>query len=104
MAGRSRKPCVIVAANGLWKGCLEVSLLRTKRPTLLATAGLLLAALPVFAHHLFTHVLMYLNVKGERVSVNGFRARDGSSMANIGKIILDPWPRASHKAPAVETA
>jgi hypothetical protein len=118
--------------------------MRTKRPVLLATFSLLVAALPVLAHHSFKaqydesqpitlkgrvtkidwnnpHVLMYLDVKddqgkvanwelelaspnglmsqgwkvdslkpGEQVSVNGFRARDGSNMANIRKVILDP--------------
>ena len=118
--------------------------MRTKRLVLLATTGLLLAAVPVFAHHSFKaqydetqpitlkgaitkitwnnpHVLMYLDVKddngkvanwelelaspnglmsqgwrvdslkpGEQVSVSGFRARDGSNMANIRKVTLDP--------------
>ena len=117
--------------------------MRTRRLALLATAGLLLAALPVLAHHSFKaeydesqpitlkgaitkviwnnpHVLMYLNVKGDngkvakwelelaspnglmsqgwkvdslkpgdQVSVSGFRARDGSNMANIRKVVLD---------------
>jgi Family of unknown function (DUF6152) len=117
--------------------------MRTKRLVLLATAGLLMAALPVVAHHSFKaqydetqlitlkgtvtrvlwnnpHVLMYLDVKddqnkvakwelelaspnglmsqgwkvdslkeGDRVSVSGFRARDGSNMANIRKVTLD---------------
>jgi hypothetical protein len=117
--------------------------MRTKRLTQLVIAGLLLAALPVLAHHSFKaeydeskpielkgtvtkvvwnnpHVLMYLNVKddagkmakwqlelaspnglmsqgwkvdslkpGDQVSVNGFRARDGSNMANIRKVTLD---------------
>ena len=111
---------------------------------LLATAGLLLAALPVLAHHSFKaeydesqpitlkgtitkiiwnnpHVLMYLDVKddkgkvanwefelaspngllsqgwkvdslkpGDQVSVTGFGARDGSNMANIRKVTLEP--------------
>jgi hypothetical protein len=106
-------------------------------------AGLLLAVLPVLAHHSFKaqydetqpitlrgtitkiswnnpHVLMYLGVKddkgnvanwelelaspngllsqgwkvdslkpGAEVDVSGFRARDGSNMANIRKVILD---------------
>ena len=118
--------------------------MRTKRLVLLATAGLLLAALPVVAHHSFKaqydesqlitlkgtitkviwnnpHVLMYLDVKdenekvakwelelaspnglmsqgwkvdslkqGDQVSVSGFRARDGSNVANIRKVTLDP--------------
>ncbi len=99
MAGRSRKAGVIVAANGLWNGCLEVSLLRTKRPTLLATAGLLLAALPVFAHHSFTHVLMYLNVKGERVSVNGFQRVTALRWPTSEKLplILGPEPVIKHR-------
>jgi hypothetical protein len=117
--------------------------MRFKRLTLLATAGLLMAALPVAAHHSFKaqydetqlitlkgtitkvdwnnpHVLMYLEVKdnkdsvanwqlelaspngllsqgwkvdslkrGDQVSVSGFRARDGSNMANIRKVTLD---------------
>jgi hypothetical protein len=117
--------------------------MRTKRLILLATAGLLMAALPVAAHHSFKaqydethpitlkgtitkitwnnpHVLMYLNVTddagkeakwelelaspnglmsqgwkvdslkpGDQVSVTGFRARDGSNMANIRKVTLD---------------
>ncbi len=117
--------------------------MRTKRLVLLATAGLLLAALPVLAHHSFKaeydeskpitlkgtitkitwnnpHVLMYLDVKddngklanwqlelaspngllsqgwkvdslkpGDQVSVTGFRARDGSNMANIRKVTVD---------------
>lgn len=117
--------------------------MRTKRLVLLATAGLLLAALPVAAHHSFKaqydetqpitlqgaitkitwnnpHVLMFLNVKdnegkvanwrlelaspngllsqgwkvdslkpGDQVSVTGFRARDGSNMANIRKVTLE---------------
>jgi hypothetical protein len=118
--------------------------MRTNRLALLATAGLLLAATPVIAHHSFKaqydetqtitlkgtiakitwnnpHVLMYLDVKnnsgnvakwelelaspnglmsqgwkvdslraGDQVSVTGFRARDGSNMANIRKVTLDP--------------
>jgi Family of unknown function (DUF6152) len=118
--------------------------MRTKQLVLLATAGMLLAALPVAAHHSFKaqydeaklitlkgtitkvvwnnpHVLMYLDVKddqdkianwelelaspnglmsqgwkvdslkqGDQVSVSGFRARDGSNMANIRKVTLDP--------------
>jgi Family of unknown function (DUF6152) len=114
--------------------------MRTKRRVLLATAGLLLAALPVLAHHSFKaeydeskpitlkgtvtkitwnnpHVMMYLDVKddtgklanwqlelaspngllsqgwkvdslkpGDQVSATGFRARDGSNMANIRKV------------------
>ena len=117
--------------------------MRTKRLVLLATAGLLMAALPIAAHHSFKaqydetqpitlkgtitkitwnnpHVLMYLDVKddkgqaakwqlelaspnglmsqgwkvdslkpGDQVSVTGFRARDGSNMANIRKVTLD---------------
>jgi len=117
--------------------------MRTQRLVLFAIAGLLLAALPVLAHHSFKaqydetqpitlkgtvtkitwnnpHVLMYLDVKddkgnvanwelelaspngllsqgwkvdslkpGVQVSVNGFRARDGSNMANIRKVVLD---------------
>lgn len=117
--------------------------MRTKRLVLLATAGLLLAALPVAAHHSFRaqydetqaitlkgtitkiawnnpHVLMYLDVKsdagkdahwelelsspngllsqgwkvdslkpGDLVSVSGFRARDGSRMASIRKVVLE---------------
>ena len=117
--------------------------MRTKRLVLLATAGLLLAALPIAAHHSFKaqydetqaitlkgsitkitwnnpHVLMFLNVKdnegkvanwrlelaspngllsqgwkvdslkpGDQVSVIGFRARDGSNMANIRKVTLE---------------
>lgn len=111
---------------------------------MLATTGLLLAALPVLAHHSFKaqydesqpvtlkgtvtkitwnnpHVRMSLDVKddqgkvvswelelaspnglisqgwkvdsikpGDQVSVSGFRARDGSNMANIRKVVLDP--------------
>lgn len=118
--------------------------MRIKRLVLLAAAGLLLAALPVAAHHSFRaqydetqsvtlkgtitkiawnnpHVLMYLDVKekggkdaqwelelsspngllsqgwkvdslkpGEMVSVSGFRARDGSNMASIRKVVLEP--------------
>jgi hypothetical protein len=118
--------------------------MRTQRFVSLATAGLLMAVLPVFAHHSFKaqydetqlitlkgtitkvlwnnpHVLMYLDVKddngkaakwelelaspnglmsqgwkvdslkrGDEVSVSGFRARDGSNMANIRKVKLDP--------------
>jgi hypothetical protein len=110
---------------------------------LLAIAGMLLAALPVAAHHSFKaeydesmpitlkgtvtkiswnnpHVLMNLDVKdssgktakwelelaspnglmsqgwkvdslkpGDQVSVTGFRARDGSNMANIRKVVLE---------------
>jgi hypothetical protein len=117
--------------------------MRTKRFVLLATAGLLMAALPVVAHHSFKaeydetqpimlkgtitkitwdnpHVLMFLDVKddsgkvakwklelaspnglmsqgwkvdslkpGDRVSVGGFRARDGSNLANIRKVTLE---------------
>jgi Family of unknown function (DUF6152) len=117
--------------------------MRTKRFVLLVTAGLLLAALPVVAHHSFKaeydetrpvtlkgtvtkitwdnpHVLMYLDVKdesgkvakwklelaspnglmsqgwkvdslkpGDQVSVDGFRARDGSNLANIRKVTLE---------------
>ncbi len=117
--------------------------MRTKQVVLLATAGTLLAALPVAAHHSFKaqydetklitlkgtitkvvwnnpHVLMYLDVKedqdkvanwelelaspnglmsqgwkvdslkqGDQVSVSGFRARDGSNMANIRRVTLD---------------
>ncbi len=117
--------------------------MRTKLLVLLATAGLLMAALPLAAHHSFKaqydetmpitlqgtitkitwnnpHVLMYLNVKGDngktakwelelaspnglmsqgwkvdslkpgdQVSVDGFRARDGSHMANIRKVVLE---------------
>jgi|SRR5665213_802037 len=117
--------------------------MRTKRLVLLATAGLLLAALPALAHHSFKaeydeskpitlkgaitkitwnnpHVLMYLDVKddngrvanwqlelaspngllsqgwkvdslkpGDQVSATGFRARDGSNMANIRKVTLE---------------
>jgi hypothetical protein len=117
--------------------------MRAKRLVLLATAGLLMAAVPVFAHHSFKaqydetkpvsltgtitkitwnnpHVLMFLNVKddtgkvanwklelaspnglmsqgwkvdslkpGDQVSVSGFRARDGSNMANIRKVTLE---------------
>jgi Family of unknown function (DUF6152) len=117
--------------------------MRTKQVVLLATAGLLLAALPVAAHHSFRaqydetqmvtlkgtitkiawnnpHVLMYLDVKndggkeahwelelsspnglmsqgwkvdslkpGDLVSVSGFRARDGSNMASIRKVVLE---------------
>lgn len=118
--------------------------MRIKQFVLFATAGLLLAACPVVAHHSFKaeydetkpitlagtitkitwnnpHVLMYLDVKddkgkvanwelelaspnglmsqgwkvdslkqGDLVSVSGFRARDGSNMANIRKVTLDP--------------
>jgi hypothetical protein len=114
--------------------------MRSNRLVLLATAGLLMAALPVLAHHSFKaeydetqpitlkgtitkitwnnpHVLMYLDVKddqgtaakwelelaspnglmsqgwkvdslkpGDQVSVSGFRARDGSNIANIRKV------------------
>jgi Family of unknown function (DUF6152) len=114
--------------------------MRPRRLVLLATAGLLLAALPAAAHHSFKaqydetqtitlkgaitkitwnnpHVLMFLNVKdnegkvanwrlelaspngllsqgwkvdslkpGDQVSVTGFRARDGSNMANIRRV------------------
>jgi Family of unknown function (DUF6152) len=117
--------------------------MRTKRFLLLATSGLLLAALPAVAHHSFKaqydetqpitlkgsitkitwnnpHVLMVLTVKddngkvakwqlelaspnglmsqgwkvdslkpGDQVSVSGFRARDGSNMANIRKVTLE---------------
>ncbi len=117
--------------------------MRTKRLVLLATASLLMAALPVLAHHSFKaqydetkpitlqgtvtkvtwnnpHVLMYLLVKGDngkmakwrlelaspnglmsqgwkvdslkpgdQVSASGFRARDGSNMANIRKVTLE---------------
>ena len=117
--------------------------MRTNRLVSLATAGLLLAALPVLAHHSFKaeydeskpitlkgtvskvvwnnpHVLMYLDVKddqdsvahwelelaspnglmsqgwkvdslkpGHQVSVSGFRARDGSNIANIRKVTVD---------------
>lgn len=117
--------------------------MRIKQVFLLAAAGLLMAALPAFAHHSFKaqydesrmitlsgtitrivwnnpHVLMYLDVKdeqqktskwelelaspnglmsqgwkvdslkpGDHVSVSGFRARDGSNMANIRKVTLD---------------
>ena len=117
--------------------------MRSHRIVLLATAGLLMAALPVLAHHSFKaaydeskpitlkgtitkitwnnpHVLMYLDVMddkgqaakwelelaspngllsqgwkvdslkpGNQVSVSGFRARDGSNMANIRKVTLD---------------
>ena len=117
--------------------------MRTKRFVLLATTGLLLAALPLVAHHSFKaeydetkpialkgtitkitwnnpHVLMYLDVaddqgkvakwelelaspnglmsqgwkvdslkQGDLVSVSGFRARDGSNMANIRKVTLE---------------
>jgi hypothetical protein len=117
--------------------------MRTKLLVLLATAGVLMAALPLAAHHSFRaqydesmpitlqgtitkitwnnpHVLMYLNVKddqgktakwqlelaspnglmsqgwkvdslkpGDQVSVDGFRARDGSHMANIRKVVLE---------------
>lgn len=129
--------------EGPLKGCLEVSLMRTKPLVWLATAGLLMAALPLAAHHSFKaqydetqpitlngtvtkitwnnpHVLMYLDVKddsgkvakwelelaspnglmsqgwkvdslkpGDQVSVSGFRARDGSNMANIRKVTLE---------------
>jgi hypothetical protein len=118
--------------------------MRTHRTFLVAIGGLLLAALPVLAHHSFKaeydeshpitlkgtitkitwnnpHVLMYLDVPddkgkranwelelaspngllsqgwkvdslkpGDQVSVSGFRARDGSNMANIRKVVLDP--------------
>jgi Family of unknown function (DUF6152) len=117
--------------------------MRTKQLVLLATAGLLLAAVPVAAHHSFRaqydetkmvtlkgtitkidwnnpHVLMFLDVKdtagkdahwelelsspngllsqgwkvdslkpGDMVSVSGFRARDGSNMASIRKVVLE---------------
>ncbi len=117
--------------------------MRTKALVLLATAGLLMAALPALAHHSFRaqydetmpvtlkgtitkitwnnpHVLMFLNVKddagkvakwqlelaspngllsqgwkvdslkpGDQVSASGFRARDGSNMANIRKVTLE---------------
>jgi hypothetical protein len=117
--------------------------MRTKRLVLLATAALLMAALPVLAHHSFKaqydetkpvtvkgtvtkvtwnnpHVLMFLDVKddngkvarwrlelaspnglmsqgwkvdslkpGDQVSASGFRARDGSNMANIRKVTLE---------------
>jgi uncharacterized protein DUF6152 len=117
--------------------------MRTKPLVWLATAGLLMAALPLAAHHSFKaqydetqpitlngtvtkitwnnpHVLMYLDVKddsgkvakwelelaspnglmsqgwkvdslkpGDQVSVSGFRARDGSNMANIRKVTLE---------------
>jgi hypothetical protein len=116
---------------------------RTNRIVQLAIAGLLMAALPVLAHHSFKaeydeskpitlkgtvtkvlwnnpHVLMYLDVKddksqtdnwelelaspngllsqgwkvdslkpGDQVSVTGFRARDGSHIANIRKVTLE---------------
>jgi hypothetical protein len=115
----------------------------TRQFVLLATAGLLMAALPLAAHHSFKaeydesmpitlkgtitkitwnnpHVMMYLKVQdeagksadwelelaspnglmsqgwkvdslkpGDLVSVSGFRARDGSNMANIRKVILE---------------
>jgi hypothetical protein len=118
--------------------------MRTPRRVAIAIAGLLLAALPILAHHSFKaqydetqpitlkgmitkitwnnpHVLMYLDVTddkgnvakwelelaspngllsqgwkvdslkpGDEVSVSGFRARDGSNMANIRKVILEP--------------
>jgi len=117
--------------------------MRIKQVVLLAAAGLLMAVLPIAAHHSFKaqydesqlvslsgtitkivwnnpHVLMYLDVKddqnktanwelelaspnglmsqgwkvdslkqGDHVSVSGFRARDGSNMANIRKVTLD---------------
>lgn len=117
--------------------------MRTKRSVLLATAGLLMAALPALGHHSFKaqydetqpvtlkgtitkitwnnpHVLMFLDVKaddgkvanwrlelaspngllsqgwkvdslkpGDQVNVSGFRARDGSNMANIRKVTLE---------------
>ena len=116
--------------------------MRINQLVLLATAGLLMAALPVLAHHSFKaqydetkpitlkgtvtkitwnnpHVLMFLKVKdnsgkvanwqlelaspnglmsqgwkvdslrtGDEVSASGFRARDGSHMANIRKVTL----------------
>ena len=117
--------------------------MRSNWRVLLATAGLLMAALPVLAHHSFKaeydesksitlkgtitriiwnnpHVLMYIDVRGDQgavakwelelaspnglmsqgwkvdslkagdmVSVTGFRARDGSNMANIRKVTLE---------------
>ncbi len=117
--------------------------MRIKRLALLATAGLLMGALPALAHHSFKaqydetkpitiagtitkvtwnnpHVLMYLDVKddsgkvakwklelaspngllsqgwkvdslkpGDQVSASGFRARDGSNLANIRKVTLE---------------
>lgn len=117
--------------------------MRSNRIVLLATASLLIAALPLAAHHSFRaqydesrqitlkgtitkitwnnpHVLMYLDVRndqgtaanwqlelaspngllsqgwkvdslkpGDQVSVSGFRARDGSNMANIRKVTLE---------------
>lgn len=117
--------------------------MRIKRLVLLATAVLLLGALPALAHHSFKaqydetkpitiegtitkvtwnnpHVLMYLDVKddggkvakwklelaspngllsqgwkvdslkpGDQVSASGFRARDGSNLANIRKVTLE---------------
>jgi hypothetical protein len=117
--------------------------MRSNPVVLLATAGILLAAWPVVAHHSFKaeydetmpitlkgtitkitwnnpHVMMSLDVKddagkdakwelelaspnglmsqgwkvdslkpGDQVSVTGFRARDGSNMANIRKVVLE---------------
>lgn len=118
--------------------------MRSNQLVLLATAGFLMAALPVAAHHSFKaeydetkpitlkgtitkitwnnpHVMMDLDVKdedtgkeakwelelaspngllsqgwkvdslkpGDVVSVSGFRARDGSNMANIRKVVLE---------------
>lgn len=117
--------------------------MRTRRIFLLASAGLLMAVVPLVAHHSFKaeydesmpitlkgtitkitwnnpHVMMYLKVQddggksadwelelaspngllsqgwkvdslkpGDMVSVSGFRARDGSNMANIRKVVLE---------------
>ena len=118
--------------------------MRIQRHVGVTLGGLLLAVMPLLAHHSFKaqydesrpitlkgtitkvdwnnpHVLMFLDVKdesgkvtnwelelaspngllsqgwkvdslkpGDEVSVTGFRARDGSKLANIRKVVLEP--------------
>jgi hypothetical protein len=127
-----KTPCPVLGGNGM----------RTKLAVLVAGAGLLWAAMPVFAHHSFKvqydenqlititgavtkviwknpHVHLFVDVKdaggkvsnwelelaspngllaegwkvdslksGDQVTVTGYRARDGSNLANARKVSL----------------